>query len=132
MTDVFSQEKRSWLMSRIRGKDTKIEIAVGMLLASNNIEFVRHPKMYGKPDFLVGKRTAVFCDGDFWHGYQYDRKKKPRKKFWRDKIERNMRRDRQVSRHLRRNGYSVIRLWEHDIEQRPLVCLNRIIRFMRQ
>ena len=119
-------------MSRIRGRDTKIEIAIGMLLASNNIEFVRHPEMYGKPDFLVGKRTAVFCDGDFWHGYQYDRKKKPRKKFWRDKIERNMRRDRQVSRNLRRKGYSVIRLWEHDIEQRPLVCLNRIIRFMRQ
>lgn len=131
MADIFSTEKRSWIMSRIRGKNTKIEIIIGELLSSNRIKFVQHPKIYGNPDFLVGKRTAVFCDGDFWHGYLYARKKKPRKKFWRDKIEDNMRRDRQVSRKLRRDGYSVIRLWEHDIEKRPHVCLNRIVRFMR-
>ena len=54
----------------------------------------------------------MFCDGDFWHGYQYAKKKKPGKKFWRDKIERNIERDRRISRKLRRSGYSVIRLWE--------------------
>ena len=131
MTDVFSREKRSWVMSRIRGRDTKIEIAVRNILHSNKLMFVQHPKMYGNPDFLVGAKTLVFCDGDFWHGYQYNKKRKPSKKFWRDKIERNMWRDRYISRRLRRDGYSVIRLWEHDIEKRPDVCLNRIIRFMR-
>ena len=131
MADIFSTEKRSWVMSQIRGKNTKIEIITRSLLLSNKIKFQQHPKIYGNPDFLVGKKTAIFCDGDFWHGFQYDEKKKPRKKFWKDKIEENMRRDRRISRKLRRDGYSVIRLWEHDIERRPMVCLNRIIRFMR-
>lgn len=130
MADVFSVQKRSWVMSRIRGRDTEIEVIVRSLLSSNGLAFVDHPKIYGRPDFLVGTRTAVFCDGDFWHGFRYDERKLD-KKFWRDKIEGNMRRDRQVSRKLRRNGYSVIRLWEHDIKKRPNACLNRIIRFMR-
>ena len=131
MTDIFSKEKRSWIMSRIRGKNTRIEIITRNILRSNKLKFIQHPKIYGNPDFLVGKKTAIFCDGDFWHGFQYDKKKKPRKKFWKDKIEENMRRDKRISRKLRRDGYSVIRLWEHDIEKRPRVCLNRITRFMR-
>jgi DNA mismatch endonuclease (patch repair protein) len=131
MTDIFTKEKRSWVMSRIRGKNTRIEIMTGRLLSSKKIKFKRHPKIYGNPDFLVGKKTAVFCDGDFWHGFQYDEKKKPKKEFWKNKIEENMKRDRRISRKLRRDGYSVIRLWEHDIEKRPNVCLSRIIRFMR-
>lgn len=118
-------------MSRIRGKNTKIEIKMEHLLLSNKMKFTKHPKIYGNPDFLVGKKTTVFCDGDFWHGFKYNEKKKPRKKFWRDKIEENMRRDKRISGKLRREGYSVIRLWEHDIEKRPFVCLNKIIRFMR-
>ncbi len=70
----------------------------------------------------------VFCDGDFWHGYRYDRKKKPPKKFWRDKIERNMERDRIVSRKLRADGWHVVRLWEHDIETSPEKCVGKIRR----
>ena len=132
MADVFTKEKRSWIMSRIRSKDTKIELAVADILSSNKIPFARHPKITGSPDFLVGGTMAVFCDGDFWHGFRYDRKRKPRKKFWRDKIERNMRRDRYVSGRLRREGYSVIRLWEHDIVKRPDACLAKITRFMRR
>ena len=131
MADVFTPQKRSWVMSRIRGRNTGIENKIRNLLLSSRIKFRQHPRLYGNPDFLVGKRTLIFCDGDFWHGYQYDRKKKPSKKFWRDKIEDNMRRDRKVSRRLRKEGFSIVRLWEHDIENRPLVCLNRIIRFMR-
>lgn len=117
-------------MSRIRGRDTQIEIIVRDLLHSSGLIFEDHPKIYGRPDFLVGTRTAVFCDGDFWHGFRYG-ERKPSSTFWRDKIEGNMRRDRKVSRKLRRDGYSVIRLWEHDIKKRPEACLNRIIRFMR-
>ncbi len=131
MADIFTIERRSWVMSRIRGKNIKIEITTGNILRSNRIKFIRHPKIYGNPDFLVGTKTAIFCDGDFWHGFQYEQKKKPRKKYWKDKIEGNMRRDGRISRKLRYDGYSVIRLWEHDIEKRPDMCLNRIIRFMR-
>jgi len=130
MADIFTPEKRSWVMSRIRGKNTKIEENMKEILKENKLKFVQHPKIFGNPDFLVGDRTAIFCDGDFWHGHDFENKKKPSKKFWKDKIQRNMKRDKTVSRKLRREGYSVLRFWEHDIEKRPYVCLNRIIRFM--
>lgn len=131
MADVFTKKKRSLVMSRIHGRNTGIEVRMRKILRSGGIRFRQHPGIHGSPDFIVGSRTLIFCDGDFWHGYRYETKKKPPGRFWKDKIEGNMRRDRRVSRKLRREGYSVIRLWEHDIEKRPEVCLNRIIRFMR-
>ena len=126
MTDIFTPEKRSWVMSRIRSKDTKIEKKTASLLRKNKLHYRRFPKVFGSPDFAVEKKVMVFCDGDFWHGYRYSKKKKPPKKFWRDKIERNMERDRKVTRRLRTDGWSVVRLWEHDIEKRPGSCLRRI------
>ena len=126
MTDIFTPEKRSWVMSRIRSKDTKIEKKTASLLRKNKIHYRRFPKIFGSPDFVVEKKVLVFCDGDFWHGYGYSKKKRPQKKFWRDKIERNMKRDRKVTRKLRADGWSVVRLWEHDIERRPQSCIGRI------
>ena len=105
MTDIFTPEKRSWVMSRIKGKNTKIELKVKKILAGTGYKFEMHPKMYGNPDFAhKRKKIAVFCDGDFWHGYRYGQKKRLPKKFWRDKIENNMRRDRRYNRKLRRDG----------------------------
>ena len=126
MADIFTPEKRSWVMSRIRSKDTKIEKKTASMLRKNKIRYRRFPKVFGSPDFVVEKKVLVFCDGDFWHGYQYGRKKKLPKKFWRDKIERNMERDRKVTRRLRADGWSVVRLWEHDIEKRPESCVRKI------
>ena len=128
MADIFTPKKRSWIMSRIRSKDTKIEMKIAELLRKNKMRYRRHPKLFGSPDFIVEKKILVFCDGDFWHGYQYNRKKKPPKKFWRDKIERNMKRGRKVTRKLRADGWSVVRLWEHDIEMRPEKCVGKIRR----
>jgi len=129
LADVFTPEKRSWVMSRIRGTNTKIDIQMKKILSGMKYKHEMYPKMFGNPDFIIKrKRIAVFCDGDFWHGYKYHEKKKLRKKFWRDKIEGNMRRDRTVSRKLRRDGWSVLRFWEHDIEKRPDVCTRRIKR----
>ncbi len=129
MADIFTPEKRSWVMSRIRSKDTKIEKKTASMLRKNKIHYRRFPKVFGSPDFVVEKKLLVFCDGDFWHGYQYNRKKKLPKKFWREKIERNMRRDRKVTRKLRADGWSVVRLWEHDIEKNPRSCLRKIKTF---
>ena len=126
MADIFTPKKRSWVMSRIRSKDTKIEMKIAELLRENKMRYRRHPKLFGSPDFIVEKKILVFCDGDFWHGYRYSKKKKPPKKFWRDKIERNMERDRKVTRRLRAGGWPVVRLWEHDIERNPGSCLRRI------
>jgi len=132
MTDIFSPEKRSWVMSRIRGRNTKIDLAMKKLLTKNRIKFEMYPKIFGNPDFIIKrKKIALFCDGDFWHGYRYHERKKPAKKFWRDKIQRNMARDAQVSRRLRREGWSVLRFWEHDIERNPEKCTRKILRKTR-
>ena len=72
------------------------------------------------------KKIIIYCDGDFWHGYKYDEKKKPAKKFWRDKIKGNMKRDGRITRKLRRDGWAVLRFWEHDIERNPEKCMRRI------
>ena len=131
MTDIFTPEKRSWVMSRIRCKNTKIELRMKVILEEFGCKFVMHPKMYGSPDFAIpDSRIAIFCDGDFWHGYRYRDKKKPAKKYWRDKIEDNMRRDARVSRKLRREGWSVMRFWEHDILKNPEMCAARIRRMV--
>lgn len=129
MADIFTPEKRSWIMSRIRSTNTKIDLEMKKILTKNKIKHLMYPKMFGNPDFIIErKRIAVFCDGDFWHGYKYDEKKKPSKEFWRDKIENNMKRDVRITRKLRKDGWSVLRFWEHDIEKRPEVCINRIKR----
>ena len=128
MADIFTPEKRSWVMSRIRSMDTKIEKKVASLLRKNKIHYRRFPKLFGSPDFVVEKKILVFCDGDFWHGYKYEKKKRPPKKFWREKIERNMARDRKVTGKLRRDGWSVVRLWEHDIAKKPEKCIRKIQR----
>lgn len=129
MTDIFTKEKRSWVMSRIRGTNTKIDLKMRDWLDALGYDYTMYPKMYGNPDFVLEKqKIAIFCDGDFWHGYKYAEKKRPAKKFWRDKIERNMARDRRVSRKLRREGWSVLRFWEHDVEKKTDVCINKILR----
>ena len=132
MTDVFTPEKRSWVMSRIRGSNTKIDLVMRKMLLDMGIKFEMYPKVLGNPDFVIsGKKIAIFCDGDFWHGYKYDEKKKPSKKFWKEKIERNMTRDRIISAKLRREGWAVLRFWEHDIEKKPGKCRDRITRKIR-
>ena len=128
MADVFSRKKRSWIMSRIRSKNTSIDRMMRDMLSDARLKFVMYPDLYGKPDFQVGKNILVFCDGDFWHGYRYAENKRPAKKYWREKIEGNMRRDRKVSRKLRRDGWSVLRIWEHDIKRKPETCVRKIMR----
>jgi len=81
MADIFTPEKRSWIMSRIRGTNTKIDLRMEEILSGMDCRFEKYPKMFGSPDFAIpGKRIAVFCDGDFWHGYRYGEKKRPAKK----------------------------------------------------
>jgi len=127
VADVFSKQKRSWIMSRIRGKYTKIDLRMYAILDGIGHAFEMYPRMYGNPDFVLRrKRIAIFCDGDFWHGYNYRHGKRPAGKSWRDKIERNMSRDARVSRNLRRDGWSVLRFWEHDIERDPEKCVRKI------
>ena len=68
-------------MSRVRSKNTKIDLTMKKILSEFNRNYTMYPKMYGNPDFIIkGKKIAIFCDGDFWHGYKYAEKKKMPKK----------------------------------------------------
>jgi DNA mismatch endonuclease (patch repair protein) len=130
MADIFTKEKRSWVMSRIRGKDTGPERQVEKLLRKAKIRFRKHYKVAGSPDFaLPEKKIAIFVDGDFWHGYDYERRGKKLPKFWKAKIERNIARDRRDSARLRRLGWKVVRVWEHDLERNPDKFVRRISRY---
>jgi DNA mismatch endonuclease (patch repair protein) len=132
MTDIWSPQKRSEVMSLIRGKGNKeTEHALLTLLKQNKITgWRRHLPLPGKPDFAFPKeKVAVFVDGCFWHGCPkcYTRPKTNRK-FWDKKREDNMARDRRVDRQLRREGWKVIRIWQHSLQKSPSVCLNLIRR----
>lgn len=101
-------------MSRIRGRDTSIELAVKPILERLGFEY--QPRgIFGKPDFAHREwKVAVFIDGCFWHGCP-DHCRVPDKRFWRDKIRRNVERDEQVNDNLRLRGWRVVRVWEHDL-----------------
>ena len=82
----------------------------------------------GKPDIVFkGKKVAVFCDSEFWHGQDWNNKNKEiktRREFWIPKIERNMERDREVTEYLEANGWTVIRFWGKQIKQNPISCAD--------
>jgi DNA mismatch endonuclease (patch repair protein) len=134
MPDRVSKEVRSKIMSRIRSKNTKIELLVFRALRRQNIYFQKHYKRApGCPDLAwPARKLAVFIDGGFWHGYRYPqwRHKLP-SQFWRDKIERNRARDRRNFAALRRRGWLVLRIWEHQLHEDPTACIERIIVAMR-
>ena len=130
----MSREKRSAVMSRIRGKDTGIERTIADALAAHGLSPERHASdLPGRPDFVFREhRLAVFVDGDFWHGWRFpawEHKLTPR---WRDKIAETRRRDRRNFARLRRSGWRVIRLWEHEIEADPDASVARILDALRR
>ena len=119
-------------MSLIRGMGNKqTEEALVALLRQGKITgWRRHLPLPGKPDFAFPQgQVAVFVDGCFWHGCPkcYIRPKTNRA-FWDRKREDNMARDRRVTRQLRRQGWKVIRIWQHSLQKSPVTCLNRIRR----
>jgi DNA mismatch endonuclease (patch repair protein) len=101
------------------------------LLKQNKITgWRRHLPLPGKPDFAFPRlKVAVFVDGCFWHGCPrcYTRPKTNRK-FWDKKRDDNMARDKRVNRQLRRQGWKVIRIWQHSLQKSPAACLTRIRR----
>ena len=117
MTDVFSPEKRSIVMSRICGKHTKPELAVRSLLHQMGYRFSLHCKeLPGKPDIVLPKYdTVIFVNGCFWHRHgrcKYTTTPKTRKAFWNDKFEKNIERDARVRSQLHRLGWYIITIWE--------------------
>ena len=125
--DLFTREKRSEIMSRIRSTGTKIELMMKKALKDAGIRFQYQPKLYGKPDFLVHPRVAVFCDSSFWHGRNWNKlKKKLPAEYWYGHIKKNRKRDATVNRRLRREGFAVLRFWDTEIKSAIGECINEI------
>jgi len=130
--DKLNKARRSSLMSKIRSKGTKFEIDfIHELKKHTKIKFITNCKeIKGKPDIVFQKqRIVVFLDSDFWHGWQFPRWKHLLKnEFWRNKINSNRKRDKKNSLFLRRNGWIVIRIWEHNINKNIQNEISKILK----
>jgi DNA mismatch endonuclease (patch repair protein) len=137
MADFFTPEQRSTLMSRIRGRDnlsTEKKI-VEILRQARLVGWRRHLPLPGRPDFTFPKqRVCIFVHGCFWHDCPRCRKRSnTRPEYWAAKIALNRKRDRRVSRALRRRGYCVITVWECTLRRKnPILAKSRLLRLLDQ
>jgi len=116
--DIFSKQKRSEIMSKIKGKRTKPEMVLHNWLKGNKICHKMWPDMFGNPDiFIKDFNLVIFVNGCFWHGcVKHFRLPKTDRKFWRKKIKRNIERQNEMIRKLRQLGFQILIIWEHDIK----------------
>lgn len=129
--DRHTPEQRRKNMQAIKNKDSEIEILLRKELWSRGLRYRKNVnKVFGKPDIVfMSKKVAVFCDSEFWHGYNWEERKndfKSHQEFWIPKIERNMERDREVTRKLQAEGWTVLRFWGKDIEKHITRCADLI------
>lgn len=124
MVDVLTPAQRKYCMSRIRGKDTKPEIVLRKFLWSGGYRYRLKNRLPGRPDIVFPRnKLAIFIDGCFWHGCRkHAVMPKTNRAFWRKKLSRNMQRDREVNHQLRKMGWRVVRLWEHQVDTKPGWC----------
>ena len=118
-------------MQQVKNKDSKIEVLLRKELWSRGLRYRKNVnRIYGKPDIVfIGKKIAVFCDSEFWHGYNWEERKKDFKshqEFWIPKIERNMERDAEVTAKLESEGWTVIRFWGNEIKKNISACADII------
>ncbi|MBN1545932.1 MAG: very short patch repair endonuclease [Syntrophaceae bacterium] len=133
MADVLTKEQRSFNMSRIRGSNTKPEVLLRKALFSRGVRGARlRYRLPGKPDIVFpAKKVAVFVDGCFWHRCPHCfQKPATNRKFWRDKINSNVRRDKMVTKELRRSGWKVVRVWEHGTRKHLNRCADRVCKYL--
>jgi DNA mismatch endonuclease (patch repair protein) len=109
-------------MQSVRTRNTDLERALATQLQSLGLRWSSHNRaLPGRPDFsFVSAKVAVFVDGDFWHGYRFPQWQQNLSPFWKKKIETNRRRDRAAHQKLRRNGWTVIRIWGHELRRDPV------------
>ena len=128
MGDTLTKKQRSYCMSRVKGRDTGLEVVVRSALHKRGYRFRKHVKgLPGKPDIVfVSARVVVFLDGDFWHGYRFSQWEGSLSAFWRKKIGETRRRDQRNFAKLRRMGWRVVRIWEHSVEKDLEEVIERI------
>ena len=133
MADVHTPEQRSRNMKAIKGKDTKIELALRKALWTKGYRYRKNYKdLPGRPDIALNKyKIAIFCDGEFFHGKDWEvlkprLEKSNNSEFWINKISRNIERDDEINKQLLFKGWTVIRFWGSDILNDPDECIKII------
>ncbi|MFU8858363.1 MAG: very short patch repair endonuclease [Deferrisomatales bacterium] len=134
MTDVFSKEKRSWIMSRVKGRDTKPEVLVRSFVHRMGFRFRIHRRdLPGSPDIVLPRhKKVIFVHGCFWHGHKRCRRaKRPttNEGFWNQKLDGNVKRDMRFRRRLRQIGWEVLVVWQCEIRS-PEKLLRKLEGFL--
>lgn len=130
--DDLTPEQRRKNMQAIKSRDTTIEIMLRKALWHRGVRYRKnYKKLPGKPDIVITKhKIAIFCDSDYWHGYDWENRNqriKSNREYWIPKIERNMARDKQVNEMLAEQGWEVLRFWEWQIRKHLDDCVETII-----
>ena len=129
--DRLTPDQRRKNMQAVKSKDSKIELMLRQELWKRGLRYRKNTRsVFGHPDIaFIGKKVAVFCDSEFWHGYDWDKRKtdiKSNKEFWISKIERNIARDKEVNNYLESHGWIVLRFWGKQIEKDAASCADVI------
>ncbi len=135
MVDRFNKEVRSRIMSKIKGKNTRPELLLRKALFKLGYRYGlnhRFKELNFKPDLvMVSRKTCIFIDGCFWHKcpncYKHP---KSNKKYWLPKIKRNAERDKEQNRYLKKNGWKVVRIWEHELKNDISKSIKKIERII--
>ena len=130
MADIFDAATRSWIMSRVVSRNTRPEMIVREALRRGGLRFrTQANQLPGKPDFVLPRiKLAVFVNGCFWHWHGCKRSRMPKanRRYWQEKIARNLRRDRRNKRALRKEGWHYWTIWECDLKRGILRLVGRI------
>ncbi|MGF1559074.1 MAG: very short patch repair endonuclease [Flavobacteriaceae bacterium] len=132
----YTTPERSKIMGKIRGKNTKPELAFRKALYAQGYRYrVDYKKLIGKPDIVLKKyKTVIFIDGEYWHAHNWEERKpkiKTNREFWIAKFERNQQRDSEVNSELSQLGYKVFRFWETEVKKELDRCLNEVIHYLQ-
>jgi DNA mismatch endonuclease Vsr len=129
--DKLTKEQRRKNMQAVKSKGSKIETALAKALWARGYRYRKNDKtVFGKPDLTFKKlKIAIFVDSEFWHGKDWETRKyehKSNKEFWINKIEKNIRRDREVNIRLGEEGWTVLRFWGEDVEKKLVSCVDLV------
>lgn len=133
--DRHTPEQRRKNMQAVKNKDSVIELLLRKALWHKGLRYRKNVKLiFGHPDIaFMKKKVAVFCDSEFWHGFNWEEKKneiETRREFWIKKIERNITRDAEVNEYLVNKGWIVIRFWGQEIKKNTETCADEVMKVL--
>lgn len=133
MVDTLTKEQRSYCMSKIRSKNTKPELLLRRRLFKKGYRYrINYKNLPGTPDIVfIKQKVAIFIDGDFWHGRDFKKRKHTYNRYWLNKINGNMERDKRVDKELVRKGWKVLRIWGKDLAKDPdrsVIEIERVLK----